>query len=116
MQANVIMNGHITGTKRPVRGMENLGFYEVWNGLNWVSEEIWNRELDSSKKGLIGIVAEDECEGCDSPFCSDCAGVDKKGKTIKEIKKLIKLQEEVTVELKNRLSELEVMMMGGDIK
>jgi len=95
------MNGFVTGTKRPVSGMENLGFYEVWNGKNWVSEDIWNYE---HKK----------CTGCDNPFC-ECRGklIDSSQKSNADIKEriyeLIKLQQEISQEIMSLVNQI-----GGD--
>lgn len=109
MEANVLMNGQITGTKRPVRGMENLGFYEVWNGKNWVSEDTWKYEQERDNKDWFETLKELECEGCDNPFC-ECNNRSEAAKALYKIKSLMKLKEKIDKEI---LTLLEVI--GGEV-
>ncbi|WP_274366305.1 hypothetical protein [Paenibacillus thermotolerans] len=108
MEANVLMNGQITGTKRPVRGMENIGLYEVWNGKDWVSEETWKIEQEMNNKEWTDNFVQ-ECDGCNDPFC-DCNSRSEAAKALYKIKSLMKLKQKIDKEI---LSLLEVV--GGEV-
>jgi len=108
MEANVLMNGHITGTKRSVRGMENLGYYEVWNGKHWVPEETWEYE-QSINNDTFETRHSSDCDGCENPFC-ECSGKSEAKKALVAIKRLMKLKEKID---KDIMSHLQVI--GGEM-
>lgn len=104
-ETGVLVNGYTVGTKRLAKG--SISEYEIWTGNEWIEEWLWdlsrNDYLDEYENK---VKANLKCDGCDNPFC-ECQDGTPKEKAIKDIRKLIKMQDEINREILMRLDYIE---------